>query len=88
MVLSLKSSGDKSSNCDGLTLNHLFPKRHDLFGFDLIWRKTLSRKKADEKLECGYYDADDCCDDSKPLKFGNFIFQENNSQCYGHYGQG
>jgi hypothetical protein len=43
------------------------------------------RRKSGENLKRGYTYTDNCSDDSKPLKFGDFVFQENNSQCYGHY---
>lgn len=47
-----------------------------------IGRRFYERKIIGSKRS--YDDADNCCDDSKSLEFGNFIFQENNSQCYRH----
>jgi hypothetical protein len=42
-------------------------------------------RKSGENLGRGYDYTDNCCDNSKSLNFCDFVFQENNSQCYSHY---
>jgi len=42
-------------------------------------------KKTERELKCGDDYTDNCRNDSDPLNFGNFVFQENNSQSYSHY---